>query len=72
VEERYRSGGIGYGEVKARLADAIDAHVTPLRDAYRRRLGDPVALDARLAAGEERARRRADGTLARTAAAMGL
>jgi tryptophanyl-tRNA synthetase len=26
VEERYRTGGIGYGEVKARLADAIDAH----------------------------------------------
>ena len=72
VEERYRGGGIGYGEVKARLADAIDAHVAPLRDAYRRRLGDPVELDARVAAGEQRARRRADRTLARTAAAMGL
>src|SRR5213078_2543319 len=38
VEERYRTGGIGYGEVKARLGDAIDAHVAPLRNRYRRLL----------------------------------
>jgi tryptophanyl-tRNA synthetase len=72
VEERYRTGGIGYGEVKQRLADAIDAHVAPLRDRYRRLLTDPAALDARLAQGERRAGRRADRTLARTMAAMGL
>src|SRR5215211_8094806 len=52
VEERYRTGGIGYGEVKARLADAIDAHLAPIRDRYRRLLTDPAELDARLAKGE--------------------
>jgi tryptophanyl-tRNA synthetase len=72
VEERYRTGGIGYGEVKARLADAIDARVAPMRDHYHRLLTDPAELDARLANGDERARRRADRTLARTMAAMGL
>jgi tryptophanyl-tRNA synthetase len=72
VEEHYRTGGIGYGEVKARLADAVDAHVAPLRDRYRRLLADPAALEARLAAGERHASRRADGTLARTVVAMGL
>ena len=29
VEERCCTGGIGYGEVKAQLADAIDAQVAP-------------------------------------------
>jgi tryptophanyl-tRNA synthetase len=72
VEERYRTGGIGYGEVKARLADAIDAHVAPKRNRYQRLLTDPAELDARLANGEQRARQRADRTLARTMVAMGL
>ena len=72
VEERYRTGGIGYGEVKARLADAIDAHVAPLRDRYRRLLTDPAGLDVRLETGEQHARERADRTLARTVVAMGL
>lgn len=72
VEERYRTGGIGYGEVKALLADAIEARVAPMRDRYRRLLGDPGGLDARLAEGERQAGRRAERTLARTAGAMGL
>jgi tryptophanyl-tRNA synthetase len=72
VEERYRTGGIGYGEVKALLADAIEAHVAPMRDRYNRLLADPAELEARLAAGERHASRRAGRTLARTMAAMGL
>jgi tryptophanyl-tRNA synthetase len=72
VEERYRAGGIGYGEVKARLADAVEAHVGPLRDRYRRLLADPAEIDGRLAEGEQQARRRADRTLERTMRAMGV
>jgi tryptophanyl-tRNA synthetase len=72
IEERYRTGGIGYGEVKARVADAIDAHVAPLRDRYERLLTDPAELDARLANGERHASQRADRTLSRAVAAMGL
>jgi tryptophanyl-tRNA synthetase len=72
VEERYRDGGIGYGEVKARLADAVEAHVAPVRSRYRRLLSDSSELEARLADGEQHARRRADRTLARAMAAMGL
>ncbi|HEX6021726.1 MAG TPA: tryptophan--tRNA ligase [Solirubrobacter sp.] len=73
VEERYRTGGIGYGEVKARLADAIEAHVAPLRARYRRLLEHPdELLERRLAASEQEANRRADRTLARTVAAVGL
>jgi tryptophanyl-tRNA synthetase len=72
VEERYRTGGIGYGEVKAQHADAIDAHVAPMRSRYRRLLADPAELDARFAKGEQLACWRADRTLARTVDAMGL
>ena len=63
---------MGYGEVKALLADAIDAHIAPIRDRYRRLLDDPAELDARLSKGEQHACRRADRTLARTMVAMGL
>src|SRR5206468_1580567 len=36
VEARYRHGGIGYGEVKALLADVVEEHVAPLRERYER------------------------------------
>jgi tryptophanyl-tRNA synthetase len=72
IEARYRTGGVGYGEVKQLLADVIDTHVGPMRDRYHGLLTDPAELDARLAKGEQHARRRADRTLARTVAAMGL
>ena len=72
VEERYRTGGIGYGEVKSLLAEAIEAHVAPKRQHYERLLADPVELDARLADGERHAGRRADRILARAMAAVGL
>jgi tryptophanyl-tRNA synthetase len=72
VEERYRTGGVGYGEVKSLLAGVIDAHVAPIRNRYHRLLADPAQLDARLATGEQHARGRAERTLARTMAAVGL
>jgi tryptophanyl-tRNA synthetase len=72
VERRYREGGIGYGEVKLLLADAIEHHVAPMRDRYEQLLADPDALDARLASGENHANERADGVLDRAMTAMGL
>jgi tryptophanyl-tRNA synthetase len=72
AEERYRAGGIGYGEVNARLADAIEARVGPMRNRYGRLLADAAGLEARLVQGERQARRRSDPTVARTMLAMGL
>jgi hypothetical protein len=43
-----------------------------LTRAYQQLLTDPAQLDARLANGEQHACRRADRTLARTMAAVGL
>jgi tryptophanyl-tRNA synthetase len=72
VEQRYRTGGIGYGEVKALLTKIIHTHLAPIRNRYHRLLTDPAQLDARLARGEQHARQRADRTLARTMGAIGL
>jgi tryptophanyl-tRNA synthetase len=72
VETRYREGGIGYGEVKAVLAEAVEEHVAPLRDRYEELLADPAELDARLAADEAHAAARACEVVERTMAAMGL
>ncbi len=72
VEERYRTGGIGYGEVKALLADVIEHHVAPLRRRYERLLADPAALHQRLSGDERHVSARADEVLARAMTAMGL
>jgi tryptophanyl-tRNA synthetase len=72
VETRYRNGAIGYGEVKALLADVVERHVAPLRLDYERLLAEPRTLEARLRAGEQHATRRAEQVLARAMSAMGL
>jgi tryptophanyl-tRNA synthetase len=72
VEARYGTGGIGYGEVKALLAEVIEQHVAPLRHRYEQLLADPPALQERLMRGEQHATQRADQVLARAMIAMGL
>jgi len=72
VRGRYRAGGIGYGEVKALLADQLRTTLAPLRDRYEALLADADRLDAALQAGERHADRRATETLRLMSAAMGL
>jgi tryptophanyl-tRNA synthetase len=72
VEARYRAGGVGYGEAKALLAEAVERHVAPLRDRYEALLADRAALEVRLAADERRVRERADAVLDRVLGAVGL
>src|SRR4029078_7133011 len=53
VERRYREGGIGYGEVKTRLGEAMIARFGPAREkraewlAHRRRVDEVRAAAAR-------------------------
>jgi tryptophanyl-tRNA synthetase len=72
VETRYRNGGIGYGEVKALLAEVIEQHLAPLRHRYERLRAEPAALHERLAEGERHAAGRADRVLTRAMTAMGI
>jgi tryptophanyl-tRNA synthetase len=72
VRGRYRNGGIGYGEVKALLAEQLTTTLAPMRARYEALLADPGRLEAALQAGERRANRRAADTLRLLSAAMGL
>ena len=72
VRGRYRTGGIGYGDVKALLAEQLHTTLAPLRDRYAALLADPARLEAALEAGERHAGRRAAETLRLMSAAMGL
>jgi tryptophanyl-tRNA synthetase len=72
VRGRYRTGGIGYGEVKAMLAEHLHVTLRPMRDRYEALLADSARLDAALEAGEQRANERATETLRLLSAAMGL
>jgi tryptophanyl-tRNA synthetase len=72
VRGRYRTGGIGYGDVKTLLADQLHTTLAPLRDRHQALLADPARLDAALQAGERHANERAGETLRRMASAMGL
>lgn len=72
VRKSYTEGGIGYGEVKALLADALDAHFAQPRERFRELMADRHQLDAILARGAERVRPLADTVLRRVRTAVGI
>jgi tryptophanyl-tRNA synthetase len=72
VRGRYRTGGIGYGDVKSLLADQLQTTLAPMRERYQALLAKPARLDAALEAGERRAGRRAAHTHPQMTSAMGL
>jgi tryptophanyl-tRNA synthetase len=72
VRGRYRTGGIGYGDVKAVLADQLRAALAPMRERYHALVADPARLEAALEEGERHANRRAGETMRLMFATMGL
>lgn len=70
MRERFTGGGMGYGEAKALLFDAMDAALREPRAKYRALLADPRGLDDVLAQGAAAARVPARHTLARVSQAM--
>jgi tryptophanyl-tRNA synthetase len=62
----------GYGDLKAAAAEAVVAMLTPVRERYAELRGDEQRLEAILAAGAERARTIASGTLRDVRHAMGV
>jgi len=72
LERRYRTGGVGYAEAKALLADAIERLVGPARERHAELMADPAGLRDILARGAGRARESAAGTIAAVRAATGL
>jgi tryptophanyl-tRNA synthetase len=68
----FRAGGIGYGEFKQRLFEAIRDHFEPMRHRRAELLADPARVDAILREGAERASDVAASTYRRVERAVGL
>jgi tryptophanyl-tRNA synthetase len=72
VERRYREGGVGYGEVKSRLAEAMIARFSDARGRRADWLAHPERVSLVRAAAAERARATARIVLDRARAACGV
>ena len=71
VDDHLR-GGIGYGEFKKRLLEAMLAHFAPFRERRAELVADPAYVNRVLAEGAEKARAIARKTLDRVRSAVGL
>jgi tryptophanyl-tRNA synthetase len=70
LETRYRAGKVGDVEVKTKLANALNAHLEPIRERRAALLAQPDRLKEILFEGSKRARTIATGTMARVRDAM--
>ena len=72
VRKRLEAGGMGWGDLKKELFEAVNAVLAPQRERYEELMADPAQIDRILAAGVEPARERARATLARVRSAIGV
>lgn len=72
MEADYRAGGVGYGEFKKRLFEAILDYFAPMRARREELLRDPDSVEDALRAGAEQAREIAEHTMERVRKAVGL
>ena len=64
--------GAGYGDFKKAVAEAVVEHLAPVRERYAELRADEAALESALAAGAEKARAIAAGTLVEVRDRMGI
>jgi len=72
MEDEHRAGGVGYGDFKKRLFEAMWEHFAPMRARREELLARPGYVDDVLADGARRAREVAGTTMARVRKAIGL
>lgn len=72
MEQAFRAGGVGYGDFKRQLFEAIRDFFAPMREQRARWASDPAAVEEVLAAGASRARSVADSVVAGVRQAVGL
>lgn len=72
MAERYRAGGLGYGEAKQALGDRIEAYFEPFRRRRETLRHDPAGVDRILRDGAARARREVLQTVKAARRAVGL
>lgn len=71
-EQRYRDGGMGYGEIKQAVFEVINEEVSPYREAYFEVRSDVERLEAILAQGARKAREVAGQVLDRAREKVGF
>jgi tryptophanyl-tRNA synthetase len=64
--------GLGYGNLKSTVAEAVVELLEPIRTTTHELLADPAELDRMLARGAEKAEERANLTLAKVHTAVGF
>ncbi len=69
---RYRSGGMGYGDVKKMLLEKINAYFGPFRERRKQLAAHPEQAEAILQRGAQRARAEARQTMALVRQAVGM
>jgi len=72
VRNRYREGGLGYGELKKELFELIDAMVADGRERFSVLMANREQIDRILAAGAQKARSRAIPLLNKVREAIGI
>ena len=72
LAERYRAGGMGWGEAKAALFECLNREIAPIRERYDALMEDPSHIDQVLAEGAVRARELADAKLTLLRKAVGV
>ncbi|MFC7326945.1 tryptophan--tRNA ligase [Marinactinospora rubrisoli] len=72
TRKRLEAGGMGWGELKNQLFEAINTEVAPMRERYERLMEPDSDLDAILAAGAVKARERSSRVLAKVRRAVGI
>lgn len=70
LEQRYP--GVGYGQLKRDIAEAVNEFLRPVRERYAKLAEDPGEVEAALRDGAERARETAAATMTRVRDAVGL
>jgi len=72
MAQRYRAGGMGYGESKKALLEKINQHFGPLRDRRRELANNPDQVETVLRDGARRAQAEARKTMALVREAVGM
>ena len=72
VRKRLEAGGMGWGDLKKELFEAVNAELGPKRERYEELMASETELDDILASGLERARARARRVLGDVRAAIGI
>lgn len=72
TRRQLHEGGMGWGELKNQLFEVLNTQLSPLRERYNALMDPDSELDGLLAAGAEKARKRAVPVLAKVRKAIGI